>query len=295
MVFQNYALYPHMTVAENMAFSLKMAKVPEGRAHGARQGGGQAPRPHRVPRAQAQGALRWPAPARRHGPRDRPPAAGVLHGRAAVEPRRQAPGLDPHADRRAAAAPRRHDRLRHPRPGRGHDDGRPGRGAQGRHPAAGRHPAEPLRQARQPVRRRLHRLAGHEPAARAQRRRATPSSATSRCRSTATRPTKAHGDITVGVRPEYVAHRRRGRGHPGQGDRRRGARRGRLRLRHQRRGGHARPGDRPHRRATQPPQGRDALRHDRPASTCTCSTPTSGSVCPSNGRGAGRRTGACAS
>ncbi|HSE09684.1 MAG TPA: sn-glycerol-3-phosphate ABC transporter ATP-binding protein UgpC [Nocardioidaceae bacterium] len=27
MVFQNYALYPHMTVAENMAFSLKMAGV----------------------------------------------------------------------------------------------------------------------------------------------------------------------------------------------------------------------------------------------------------------------------
>jgi multiple sugar transport system ATP-binding protein len=29
MVFQNYALYPHMTVAQNMAFSLKMAKVPK--------------------------------------------------------------------------------------------------------------------------------------------------------------------------------------------------------------------------------------------------------------------------
>lgn len=29
MVFQNYALYPHMTVYENMAFGLKMAKVPE--------------------------------------------------------------------------------------------------------------------------------------------------------------------------------------------------------------------------------------------------------------------------
>src|SRR3954471_13138462 len=29
MVFQNYALYPHMTVADNMAFSLKMAKVKE--------------------------------------------------------------------------------------------------------------------------------------------------------------------------------------------------------------------------------------------------------------------------
>jgi multiple sugar transport system ATP-binding protein len=28
MVFQSYALYPHMTVAENMAFSLKMAGIP---------------------------------------------------------------------------------------------------------------------------------------------------------------------------------------------------------------------------------------------------------------------------
>jgi multiple sugar transport system ATP-binding protein len=30
MVFQNYALYPHMTVAENMGFALKMAKVSAG-------------------------------------------------------------------------------------------------------------------------------------------------------------------------------------------------------------------------------------------------------------------------
>jgi multiple sugar transport system ATP-binding protein len=29
MVFQNYALYPHMSVADNMAFSLKMAKMKE--------------------------------------------------------------------------------------------------------------------------------------------------------------------------------------------------------------------------------------------------------------------------
>src|SRR5262247_1056268 len=27
MVFQNYALYPHMTVRENLAFALKLAKV----------------------------------------------------------------------------------------------------------------------------------------------------------------------------------------------------------------------------------------------------------------------------
>lgn len=29
MVFQSYALYPHMTVYENMAFGLKIAKVPK--------------------------------------------------------------------------------------------------------------------------------------------------------------------------------------------------------------------------------------------------------------------------
>jgi multiple sugar transport system ATP-binding protein len=37
MVFQNYALYPHMTVADNMAFSLKLrgagakAEIEQGR------------------------------------------------------------------------------------------------------------------------------------------------------------------------------------------------------------------------------------------------------------------------
>lgn len=29
MVFQNYALYPHMTVYENMAFALKLQKLPK--------------------------------------------------------------------------------------------------------------------------------------------------------------------------------------------------------------------------------------------------------------------------
>src|SRR3546814_2453997 len=29
MVFQNYALYPHMTVAENMGYSLRIAGVPK--------------------------------------------------------------------------------------------------------------------------------------------------------------------------------------------------------------------------------------------------------------------------
>ena len=29
MVFQNYALYPHMTIYDNMAFALKIQKVPK--------------------------------------------------------------------------------------------------------------------------------------------------------------------------------------------------------------------------------------------------------------------------
>lgn len=29
MVFQNYALYPHMTVAQNMGFAMKIAKIPK--------------------------------------------------------------------------------------------------------------------------------------------------------------------------------------------------------------------------------------------------------------------------
>ena len=31
MVFQNYALYPHMTVRDNMAFALMLAKQPKAR------------------------------------------------------------------------------------------------------------------------------------------------------------------------------------------------------------------------------------------------------------------------
>jgi ABC-type sugar transport system ATPase subunit len=76
MVFQNYALYPHMSVFDNMAYGLKIAKVPKDEIKPAWT------RPPRswswaLAAAQAARTLGRPAPARGHGPRHRAPAAGV--------------------------------------------------------------------------------------------------------------------------------------------------------------------------------------------------------------------------
>jgi multiple sugar transport system ATP-binding protein len=123
MVFQNYALYPHMTVAENIGFHLKIKKRPKAeikeRVLEAAKLLDLEPYLDRKP-ARLSG-----------GQRQR-----VAMGRAIV---------------------RQPQVLRHPRPGRGHDDGRPRRGTQGRRPPAVRHPAHPVRPSGQHVRRRLHR------------------------------------------------------------------------------------------------------------------------------------------
>ena len=42
MVFQNYALYPHMTVADNIAFGLRLRKIAEARHRRARRRGGRS-------------------------------------------------------------------------------------------------------------------------------------------------------------------------------------------------------------------------------------------------------------
>ena len=98
MVFQSYALYPHMTVRDNMAFSLDLRKTPkaeiDARVTEAARILGLEP----LLDAQAARPLRRPAPARRHGPRHRAPPAGLPLRRAALEPRRPAP--------RARCAPR---------------------------------------------------------------------------------------------------------------------------------------------------------------------------------------------
>ena len=125
MVFQNYALYPHLSVAENIAFGLRLRKEPKAvideRVAWAAKLLDLTP----VPAAPAEGALRRPAPARGDGARDRAPAAGVPDGRAALEPRREAPRPDARRHLEAPARPRDDDDLRHARPGRGDDDGRP--------------------------------------------------------------------------------------------------------------------------------------------------------------------------
>ena len=76
MVFQSYALYPHKTVYDNMAFALQIAKVPKAeidqRVREASEILQLTQYLDRLPKA-----LRRPAPARGHWPRHRAPAQGV--------------------------------------------------------------------------------------------------------------------------------------------------------------------------------------------------------------------------
>ena len=95
MVFQNYALYPHMTVRQNMAFALKLGR---GRlARRSRRKVDEAAKVlaieehlHRKP-----GQLSGGQDASRcDGSRDRPRPQGVPDGRAPIQPRCQAEGAD---------------------------------------------------------------------------------------------------------------------------------------------------------------------------------------------------------
>src|ERR1700743_3298804 len=90
MVFQNYALYPHMTVEQNLAFGLQLRKTPKDeikrRVNEAAKMLGLDQYLKRKPAALAGG----PPQAGREGRRVRRGAAGVPDGRAAVQPGRQA-------------------------------------------------------------------------------------------------------------------------------------------------------------------------------------------------------------
>ena len=114
MVFQNYALYPHMTVAENMAFSLMLKNAPKTEIDARRAARRRDPRPGAAARPLSAPALRRPAPARRHGPRHRARSAGLPVRRAAVQPRRQAARRHARRDQGTAPAAEDHDRSTSP-------------------------------------------------------------------------------------------------------------------------------------------------------------------------------------
>ena len=139
------------------------AQDAQGRDGGADQEGRRHARADPAAGPQAQAALRWPAPARGDGPGDRPRAAGVPHGRAPVEPRRQAARADARRDLGGRALAEDHHAVRDARPDRGHDHGRPDGRHEGRHPQPARHPQRVLRRAQQHLRRPVRRLAADEP------------------------------------------------------------------------------------------------------------------------------------
>ena len=71
MVFQSYALYPHMTVRDNLGYGLKVRKAPKAGDPAARRRGRRPAGTDRDARPEAASALRRAAPKGRHGPGDR--------------------------------------------------------------------------------------------------------------------------------------------------------------------------------------------------------------------------------
>ena len=214
MVFQSYALYPHLTVDDNIAFAAQAQEDAEGRdpAPRATRRPGSSTSSHcsaRKPRALSGGQrqrvamgraiVRQPAAFLMDEPLSNLDAKLRVQMRADIKRIQADLGVD--------------DDLRHPRPGRGDDDGPPGRGdAQGR-AAAGRAAAGALRRPGQRLRRRLHRQPGDEHARGADRARRTAASrrrwarrgwrwTTRRSRGVRRSRRTTGREVVLGIRPE---------------------------------------------------------------------------------------------
>ena len=104
MVFQNYALFPHLTVFENIAFPLRMRRMPDAEIKRAVADAlATVQLPGMAETASAR-ALRRPAAAGRAGALLRLPAVDHPHGRAARRARQEAAGRDAARDQGAAFA-----------------------------------------------------------------------------------------------------------------------------------------------------------------------------------------------
>jgi len=233
MVFQNYALYPHKTVLENMAFGLKMSTdmTAEQRRERVTEMAEMMgiedlldDKPDELSGGQKQRVALGRAIARE-------PEVFLFVRRAALEPRRQAPHTRcaRRFRRRSSASPR----CTLPMTRRGDDDGRPPRHLERRREApAGREAHRGVREPGQQVRRRLHwfavdelhrrgcrdrRLVGDDPRRRV-RGLARSSSATSTSRVTSWRtplharnPAREHSDRGESDRRRDAHLDRRGR------------------------------------------------------------------------------------
>ena len=164
MVFQSYALYPHMTVRENMGFSLKLSA----RARRPRSRRGSRRAAEMLGLERSAGAL--PARSSRAASASASPwgARSCATRRSSCSTSR-CPISTPRCACRCASRSRelhqrlrRDDDLRHARPGRGDDAGAEDRGAEQGAGRAGRRRRSSSTTTEQPLRRALHRLAADE-------------------------------------------------------------------------------------------------------------------------------------
>ena len=162
MVFQSYALYPHMSVFDNMAFGLKLRKVPKDEIRSRVEDAAEILGIKNLTGSEAEGTLRRSAAAGRCWTRNRPRTESVPLRRAAFEPGRKTPCPNPRPNQQTASASANHLHLRDTRPDRGDDHGHADRSFGQRCLAANGYPSATLRLSCEPLCGWVYWLAIHE-------------------------------------------------------------------------------------------------------------------------------------
>ena len=157
MIFQSYALWPHMTV--DRKHRLRPAPAQDGSRHHREKTRGNPgdDKARSAGAALSRRIVRRTAAARGAGARADRRAGDAAARRAALQPRRQFARGDAVRNPPAARRISLHHGLRHPRPVRGHDHGRPDRGDECRPDRPARHARGHLCAAGIRIRRALHR------------------------------------------------------------------------------------------------------------------------------------------